>query len=338
MTARTVLIDPGVGAAQIEGARLEDLILEAPAGDTTPVPAEIWRAQVDRLVPKLGAAFVRLGAGRTGYLREAKGLRAGEMLLVQVVSYPEPGKASPVTRRVLHKSRTLILTPGAPGVNLSRRIRDEAERARLLSIAGSARLPEGAGLVFRTLAEGAARERIEADIAEVLAERALCAGAGEPGRLVALTAASIARRDWEGAIVEEAGGFEAHGMRDEIERLRTPDTALPGGAAMSVEATRALVAVDVNTGPAFSADAGIKADLAAARELPRQLRLRGLGGIVAVDMAPMAKKDRRRVEDALKGAFGRDPIETSLAGWTQLGLFELQRKRERRPLVELLRS
>ncbi|MDT8344400.1 MAG: ribonuclease E/G, partial [Thermohalobaculum sp.] len=74
----------------------------------------------------------------------------------------------------------------------------------------------------------------------------------------------------------------------------------------------------------------------AARDLPRQLRLRGLGGQVVVDFAPMPKKDRKRVEDTLKSAFRRDPIETSLAGWTAMGLFEIQRKRERQPLADLL--
>jgi Rne/Rng family ribonuclease len=107
---------------------------------------------------------------------------------------------------------------------------------------------------------------------------------------------------------------------------------------MAVEATRAMVTVDVNTGAEFSPGAAVTANVEAARELPRQLRLRGLGGQVAVDWAPLKKPERRRVEDTLKSAFRRDPVETTLAGWTPLGHFELQRKRERRPIAELLAS
>jgi len=80
----------------------------------------------------------------------------------------------------------------------------------------------------------------------------------------------------------------------------------------------------------------LKANIALARLLPRQLRVRGLGGQITLDLAPMPKKDRRQFEQILKAAFRADPVETSLAGWTPLGHYELQRKRERRPLQEVL--
>ena len=67
-----------------------------------------------------------------------------------------------------------------------------------------------------------------------------------------------------------------------------------------------LVAVDVNTGGDTSPAAGLKANMAALRDLPRQLRLRGLGGQVVVDLAPMAKKDRRPVETELRRALKAD--------------------------------
>ena len=105
---------------------------------------------------------------------------------------------------------------------------------------------------------------------------------------------------------------------------------------MSVEPTAALVAVDINTGPDMAGNAAAKANLSACNDLPRQLRLRGLGGQITVDFAPMRKVDRKAVEVALKRAFAADPIQTTLAGWTPLGCFELTRKRERRPIVEVL--
>jgi Rne/Rng family ribonuclease len=96
------------------------------------------------------------------------------------------------------------------------------------------------------------------------------------------------------------------------------------------------VAVDVNTGADTSPAAGLKANIAAARDLPRQLRLRGLGGQVVVDFAPMPKKDRGTLEQVLRAAFRAEGGETVLAGWTPLGLYELQRRRDRLPLSALL--
>ena len=76
--------------------------------------------------------------------------------------------------------------------------------------------------------------------------------------------------------------------------------------------------------------------MAAARALPRALRLRGLGGQITLDLAPMPKKDRRTFETSLRAAFRKDATETALAGWTPLGHFELQRKRDRLPLTDVV--
>jgi Rne/Rng family ribonuclease len=388
MKGRVLLIgledERASAAALIVDGRLEDLLLDPLKGDQTPVPGEVWRATVDRLVPNAGGAFVRLGKGIQGYLREAKGLREGASLLVQVISHAEGGKAAPVTRRVLYKRRLVIHTPDAPGINVSRQIRDEAERARLTAAVEASLAERGdaveGGFIIRSAASGAPEAEIAAEVGSTLAMRASAeAQSDRAGPRVAQPAYAIAMRDWtdplpdriivdrglhrilarreagpEGVLpdqhavhsvslqnrVEAAdadGAFAAFEVADEIAALSDPRAPLPSGGWLSVEPTSALVAVDVNTGGDFTPAAGLKANIEAARDLPRQLRLRGLGGQIVVDFAPMPKKERKRLEDTLKAAFRRDPVETSLAGWTTSGLFELQRKRERRPLSELLR-
>jgi Rne/Rng family ribonuclease len=104
-----------------------------------------------------------------------------------------------------------------------------------------------------------------------------------------------------------------------------------------IEATRALVAVDVNTGKDSSLAAGTKANFACAKQLARALRVRGLGGQITLDLAPMPKKDRRGFEQVLRAALKADSVETTLAGWTPLGHYELQRKRGRISLAEVLK-
>jgi Rne/Rng family ribonuclease len=173
-----------------------------------------------------------------------------------------------------------------------------------------------------------------------LAEAILADTTGGPELLLdGPGAQDLAFRDWLDPPVDEAdtdpGSFDRHGLHDAIAELLSPRVSLEGGGHMQIEPTRALVAVDVNTGPDTSPAASLKVNIAAARELVRQLRLRGLGGQVVVDFAPMPKRDRSILDQVLKAAFKGDG-EVNLAGWTTLGLYELTRKRDRLPLAGLL--
>ncbi|MGC9369296.1 MAG: ribonuclease E/G [Paracoccaceae bacterium] len=344
MKGRSVIldhIDGHAAAALMVDGKLQDLLID-PADDT-PAPGAIFRAVVDRQVKGQGGVFLKLPGGKA-FLRQAKGLAPGQALLVQVTGHAEPGKAVPVTSRLLFKSRYAIVTPDAPGLNVSRSIRDDEERDRLLEIAHEemADAPEGRGLILRSACAGADAEAVAEDIAAMrdLAEAVLADANGGPELLLdAPDAHTLAWRDWAepapDEVIERDGAFSDLGVLEAIDALSGAQP-LPGGASVFVEPTRALVAVDVNTGADTSPAAGLKANIAAARDLPRQLRLRGLGGQITVDFAPMPKKDRRQLEQVLRGAFRADPVETILAGWTPLGHFELQRKRERRPLTESL--
>ncbi|PYE82490.1 ribonuclease E/G [Pseudoroseicyclus aestuarii] len=344
MKGRRIILDHIAGreaaALMVDGA-LDDLLIEDPE---TPYQGAIFRGICDRPVKGQGGMFLRLPEGGSAFLRGAKGLSPGQPLLVQVTGTAEPGKALPVTQRLLLKSRYAIVTPGAPGVNLSRRIDDEEERLRLRALAMTlweeADVPEDTGLILRSSTAGAEEEAVAADIGEMIALAAALAGDAQGDKPEALTEGDgphlYAWREWTAPdVVTEPGGFAREGVLEAAEALLRAEVPL-GEGTMFVEPTRALVAVDVNTGGDTSPAAALKANLAAARALPRALRLRGLGGQVAVDFAPMSKAHRRQVEQSLRASFRADPIETSLVGWTTGGLFELQRKRERLPLAAIL--
>lgn len=346
MKGRTIALDrigDREAAALIVDGQLEDFLID-PADDT-PLPGAIYRGIVDRPVKGQGGVFLRLPDGRSGFLRQVSGLAPGQPLLVQVSGTAEPGKAVPVAARLLFKSRYAIITPGAPGLNISRRIRDEDLRADLdaLAQAGMEGAPRDLGLILRSACEGADEAEITEDILAMreLAVAVLSDVDGQPELLVeGATAHETAWRDWCDPVPDDfddsAGSFGSHGVAEMLDRALTPRVALPAGAHMYIEPTRALVAVDVNTGPDTSPAAALKANVAAARDLPRQLRLRGFGGQVVVDFAPMPKKDRAVLEQVLRAAFKGEAAETSLSGWTTLGLFELVRKRDRAPLATLL--
>lgn len=344
MKGRVVLLDHIGGrdaAALMVDGRLEEFALD-PAGDE-PLPGAIYRAVADRPMKGQGGMFVKLPDGN-GFLRQTGGLAPGQRVIVQVSGPAEEGKAVPVTTRLLFKSRYAIVTPGAPGQNISRRIKDEAARAGLerLAVTGMAGADADLGLILRSACAEADPEAVAEDIAAMrgLAEAVSGDLSGGPELLVDGPGAhDLAWRDWldpaPDEVMTEDGGFAAHGVEEALEALLSSRVDLPGGGSMWIEVTRALVAVDVNTGADTSPGAALKVNVAAARDLPRQLRLRGLGGQVVVDFAPIPKRDRHILDQVIRAAF-KSEGEANLAGWTTLGLYELTRRRDRLPLADLI--
>ena len=320
-------------AALIVNGKLDDILIEH---DGAPRPGAIFRAICDRPIKGQGGMMMRLPDGETAFLRQGKGLRPGQALLVQVTGIAEVGKAVPVTDRVLFKSRYAIVTPGKPGVNISRQITDDDIRDELLQIAHEV-FDSPHGLVLRSSCAEANAAEVAEDIVAMasLAEVVLADAEGPVPE--AMTEGdgphTLAWREWTVAaeLSTQAGSFNDLGVLDQLAELTEAKITL-GAGSMYVEPTRALVAVDVNTGSDTSPAAALKANLAAARALPRALRLRGLAGQIVVDFVSMSKAHRKQVEQSLRAAFKSDPIETSLVGWTPMGLFEIQRKRERAPL------
>lgn len=339
MKGRQILLDHVNGqeaAALLVDGRLDDLLIDADA----PRPGTIYRAITDRPVKGQGGVFLKTPDG-SAYLRGVKGVGQGETLQVQVTGYAEPGKAIPVSHKILFKSRYAIVTPNAPGLNLSRSIRDEELRDQLLALAHEGMDGSEMGLILRSATAGADEAAVLDDIAAMraLAEAVtLDEGVGAEVLAEGDGPHVLSWRDWvePADVVTAKGCFETHGVLDALEAARRAYVPLGGETGMFVEATRALVAVDVNTGADGSFAAGLKANLACARLLPSTLRVRGLGGQITIDLAPMPKKERKTFEAALRAGLRRDDIDTVMAGWTPLGHFELQRKRARLPLAEVL--
>lgn len=316
--------------------QMVDLLIDADA----PRPGTVYRAVTDRPVKGQGGVFLKSPDGPC-YLRGVKGIGQGEVLLVQVTGYAEPGKAIPVTHKLLFKSRYAIVTPDAPGLNLSRSIRDDDVRDTLLGLAHDGMEGSAMGLILRSAAAAADAEDVAEDIESMrsLAEAVLADEGAAPETLAEGDGPHVqAWRDWTdpAEVVTQPGCFETHGALDAIDAAQQDYVPLGPAAGMYVQATRALIAVDVNTGADGSFAAGLKANLACGRALPAALRVRGLGGQVTLDLAPMPKKERKAFEATLRTAFRADTVDTVLAGWTPLGHFELQRKRARVPLSEVI--
>jgi ribonuclease G len=115
---------------------------------------------------------------------------------------------------------------------------------------------------------------------------------------------------------------------------------LPGGGAVHFESTRAGTLIDVDTGTPETGSpggVGLAVNLAAARTIARQLRLRNLGGGVIIDFVGLDRRSaREKMRAALAEALAADPAAPQLLGWTRLGHFELVRPRRGRPIAEAL--
>ena len=156
---------------------------------------DIIAGQVESIIHHLQAAFVDIGEERSGYLSlpDARPYEAkkgdsigdyvieGDSVLVQVTRDPEDNKGAKLTMKPVLTGRDLIYTPGRPGISLSRRIKDKAERDRL-SKAIAGRDTSRGGLILRTAAQEAEAEdlireadRLEANWADICEAFTCCA-------------------------------------------------------------------------------------------------------------------------------------------------------------------
>ena len=125
-----------------------------------------------------------------------------------------------------------------------------------------------------------------------------------------------------------------------FEAALEPVVGLSGGGRLVIEPVTALTAIDVDAStrqaPAGAAKFALDLNRAAAREAGRQIRLRGIGGVVAIDFLPLKKKaDQAVLEQTLKGAFKGDPAKIDIAPASRFAIVELARQRLGRALHEI---
>ena len=131
--------------------------------------------------------------------------------------------------------------------------------------------------------------------------------------------------------------FNYYGIEKQIEQIYQPQVPLPSGGSIVITPTEALVAIDVNSG---STDRGgsfedsiFQANMEAAEELARQLRLRDLGGLIVVDFIDMRDNaNKRAVERHLKACLKRDKAKTDTSPISRFGLLQISRQKISAPV------
>jgi ribonuclease G len=297
-----------VRVAVVENGVVVGLLIER----AEPLAGNIYKGRVASVLPGMEAAFVDIGLERNAFLHLsdirtraitafgaadeiedqigrgaviAERVRVGQEILVQVTKEPRGSKGARATTYVALPAHYLVLTPTVPGIGVSRKIDDEAERRRLRAIAERLR-PNGMGLIVRTAAEGVGERDLADDVRFLLQLWESVAARARDARAPALLYQDLGliRRvvrdlftgDVERFLVDSpdewrrvrdlAGGFapelvervqlhegpapifEAYHVEREIERALHRKVWLRSGGYIVFDRTEAATVIDVNTG------------------------------------------------------------------------------------------
>lgn len=291
-------------------------------------------------------------------------LTEGQAILVQGAGMSRDGKNPKVTSDIQITGVFQIFKPRRRSIKLSSKLTDTGQSDRLLALAKTS-YPEG-GVIYRGAAGaadnaelGAEGEKLKALWAKIEAKAdggkaPLCVfERGDPlerllqetlkadvDRIVAadrIVHAAIRKYlgTWMPALEErlkcEPGAFESQGVNDELERADQSEVELKSGGNIIIETTAALTAIDVNSAGSRPKDANLEA----ADEIARQLRLRRIGGTIVVDFIDLSSQgERAALMVALDEAFANDPAAVKLYPPTPLGLVQISRQRLGHSLAE----
>lgn len=299
-----------------------------------------------------------------------------QKLLVQITKEPTGHKGPRVSTAISLPGRFLVLVPEERGVSISRRISEARERARLKSVVNLMKPPgvgliirtEAKGQGDQELFEDFEQlwdrwqtivSEAEASIGPTLIYRDqdllfrvirdayshevtdIIADSPEGQRRAQEYLAGWAHKQTKVSFhTDEQPLLLAKGIDKEIEAALSNRAELPSGGHLVIQPTEALTVIDVNSGRFTSsrtqAETVRRTNLEAAQEIPRQLRLRNIGGMVIVDFIDMdSRKDQQQVLEAFQRALEEDRAKPQIGQLSDLGLVELTRRRQGQSLREL---
>lgn len=131
--------------------------------------------------------------------------------------------------------------------------------------------------------------------------------------------------------------FEKYEIDKQVEKISNRIVQLKSGGYLVFDSTESLVAIDVNSGKFVGKrnleDTAFRTNMEAAEEVPRQLKLRDLGGIIIIDFIDMEYSDHRKsVFRTLERRLEDDKAKTKILNISSIGLVEMTRQRVRKSI------
>ena len=286
----------------------------------------VYRARTDRVFPAQNRATATLEDGTAISVRTTRHdrLKAGETATVTLVAAPREAKPWQAVTGARLAGKNIVLLPGGEGIASSQRMIRPTAAPVMKALQSMIEDTPGFGVILRRHA-GASEDLAGEAAALVAAWRAGLRdveGADclfDNGGLAARIAVQEPHLSQDFVGPDGAGDFDALWDRMIDESTRS-DIPLAGGGVMWVEPTRALTAIDLDSG------SGDLAALftAAPQAIARQLRLRQTGGLVAVDVPRASPAAGRGFDEALEHALARDPRSPERIGHSRGGMTEIR--------------
>lgn len=298
-------------------------------------------------------------------------LKEGDSVPVQIIKTAVDEKGAVVGTRLNFTGKYCVLIANDSGVGISKKITDEAVRDRLKSLAAEL-IPDNFGLIMRTDCQNVGVDIIRDEIDRlksaafdvlnrvnyikpphmlykeldegVRVVRDLAEGKDTEVITNSPDIFDRIKQSCDNVNISLYGDkiplFDNFGIESGIEKALHKKIWLKSGGYLVFDYTEAMNVIDVNSGKQAGksiSDLALKVNLEAAAEAAKQIRLRGLTGMIIIDFINMQDSgDVEKVSQRLKECIARDRITTSLVGMTSLGLMQLTRKKTRLPLHKIL--
>ena len=134
--------------------------------------------------------------------------------------------------------------------------------------------------------------------------------------------------------------FDSYHLEDQIRVIYQERVELKSGGYIVINPTEAMITIDVNSGRGSNKknieETAFKTNIEASEEIARQLRLRDLGGLIAIDFIDMMdKKHNAEVEKSFKKALSIDKARIQLSRISKFGILELSRQKKQSTIQEI---